>query len=660
MKRASAPVIALAGLIGGLALFAAAGPSLPAGQAGSDRPPVRLAEVPKELAPVDFVAVAPTIDGRLDRGLEGLPRRAFSQVDPFGPAGEPVEAHYRLAYGADLLYVYVEARGDRLTFNDRAFQNGDGFHMVIARPRPGDAPSDEFYVAACSAVDRPELEWSRRVFWYYNVDKIFVPMSPRAQAASAAHDGVVSFELLVPWQDLHPFHPWLPGEGIGFNIGFVKASGPGALYYRVLPDDLGRENQPRRYLRLRFAEPALDGGAQTFVRLERNHLERGEALRARSVTLSSGEGAEALRASVLSGEGTTLARTVAEYPCRRGLTSHEFGIDAADLPPGGYRVSWSSQYGHSKGDETTRAAGLTIMPAAVADVYARRLEAVTGRISPGSATTLRFLLDEAVASLRAAKAYETTARERLALLRVEEDLAQAESGRDLFAARTGYMRRAFRSKVDGTLQPYAVRVPAGFDRNLAKKYPLIVYLHGSASDETNLAGVDYLSRGDCIEMAPRGRGPSNAFSRDHAQEDIAEAIAAVAASYPVDETRIVLTGFSMGGYGAYRTYFERPGRFRALAVFSGHPDLANSYFPGEAHPNFLEDKTLGRFKGLPVFVFHGAEDRNCPFEVTRELVAKLRKAGAKVEFVTEPGAGHQRPGAEALRRYQAWLESVLR
>lgn len=659
MKRALALALALAGLLAGWALFAAGRTSFPARLSGPGRPQVRLTDIPKELAPVDFLAAAPAIDGRLDPGLGGLPRRSFSQVDPFGPAGEPVEAHYRLAYGADLLYVYVEARGDRLTFNDRAYQNGDGFHMVIARPRPGDAPSDEFYVAACSAVDKPELEWSRRVFWYYNVDKIFVPMSGRALAASAAHDGVVSFEILLPWQDLHPFHPWMPGEEIGFNIGFVKASGQGALYYRVLPDDLGRENRPRRYLRLRFAEPSLERGRQTFVRLERNHLELGQALRACAVTLSAGEGAEVLRASVVSGEGMALARSVAEYPCRRGLTVHEFGLDAAGLPPDGYRVVWSSLDGRSKGDETTRAAGLTIMPAAAADLYSRRLEAVAVRISPGSATSLRFLLDEAVASLRAAKVYETTARERLALLRVEEDLAQAESGRDLFAARTGYMRRAYRSKVDGTLQPYAVRVPADFDRARAKKYPLVVYLHGSASDETNLAGVDYLSRGDCFEMAPRGRGPSNAFSRDHAQEDVAEAIAAAVESYPIDETRIVLTGFSMGGYGAYLTYYERPGRFRALAVFSGHPDLANRYFPGEAHPSFLDEKTLARFKGLPVFVFHGVEDRNCPFETTRELVAKLEKAGAKVEFVTEPGAGHQRPGPEALRRYQAWLDAVL-
>ena len=248
-------------------------------------PPIILNPVPKELAPVDFLAAAPAIDGLLDPALARLPRRLFSQVDLFGPDAKPVEAHYRLAYGTDFLYVYVEAQGDRLTFNDRAYQNGDGFHMVIARALPGNAPTREFYVAACSAVDRPELEWTRRLFWYYNVDKIFVPMSRGAKLEAAAHAGVISFELLLPWQDLHPYHPWL-GEDIGFNLGFVKANGPSALYYRVLPEDLGSENAPRRYVPLRFAEPALDKGVQTFVRLERNHVGRGQALGARSATLS--------------------------------------------------------------------------------------------------------------------------------------------------------------------------------------------------------------------------------------------------------------------------------------------------------------------------------------------------------------------------------------
>jgi predicted esterase len=302
---------------------------------------------------------------------------------------------------------------------------------------------------------------------------------------------------------------------------------------------------------------------------------------------------------------------------------------------------------------------LTILPAAAAESFAERLERVKTRLAPGSITTLRFLINEAFASLRSLKPYETAAKERMALLHLEADLSQAAAGRDMLASRTGFMRRAFLSRIDNTLQPYAVRIPAGYEPKAAKKYRLVVYLHGRASDETNLAGVDYLSDGDAIELAPRGRGPSNAYTRDHALEDIEEAVAAVIRSYPIDETRIILAGFSMGGYGVYRTFYEHPGRYKALAIFSGHPDIGNLYFPGEGHPNFLEDKNLMKFKGIPIYIFHGRDDRNCSFAITKELVSKLGRAGAKVEFVTEAGAGHQRPGPEALARYRQWLKTVI-
>ncbi len=398
---------------------------------------------------------------------------------------------------------------------------------------------------------------------------------------------------------------------------------------------------------------------QTFVELERNHVGLGEPLRARAVTLSSVEDTESLSVSVLSGEGTRLESTTAEYPCKRGLTFHDFSIDLGDMSPGGYRMAWSSRRDYSKGDDSVRASGLTILPAAAAERFADRLERVKTHLAPGSVTTHRFLINEAFASLRSLKPYETAAKERMALLHLEADLTQAEAGRDILAARTGFMRRAFLSRIDNTLQPYAVRIPAGYDPKAARKYPLIVYLHGSASDETNLAGVDYLSDGEFIELAPRGRGPSNAYTRDHAQEDIEEAVAAVTQSYPIDETRIILTGFSMGGYGVYRTFYEHPGRYKALAIFSGHPDIGSLYFPGEGHPNFLEDKNLVKFKGIAIFLFHGRDDRNCPFAITKELVSKLERAGAKVEFVTEAGAGHQRPGAETIARYRKWLKTVI-
>jgi predicted esterase len=618
---------------------------------------VKLGEVPKDLVPVDFLAGPPIIDGFLDSPLQALPRRTFSQVELFATEAQPVEAHYRLAYGTDFLYVYVEAQGDKLNFNDRAYQNGDGFHMVIAKPVPGDAPTTEFYVAACSAVDRPELDWTRRLFWYYNVDKLFVAMSRGAKLEAAAHDGVISFEFLLPWQDLHPYHPWL-SEGIGFNLGFVKASGQGGFYYRVLPEDLGQENEPRRYIRLPFAEPVLDRGVQTFVRVARNHLRQDERLVARAVTLSANRDSENLGVAVLSGEGTRLELTSADYPCEPGLSRHEFEVKLGELPPGGYRVAWRSGRGYSRGDDSVRASGLTILPEADAETLGKRLDGVRSRLSPGSAATLQYMLNETFNSLRSMKTYETAAKEQLALVRMESDLAEAEAGRDVFAGRTGYFRRAFLSKVDGTFQPYAVRIPAGYDPRAGKRYPLLVFLHGSASDETNLAGFDYLSQGDFIELAPRGRGPSNAYTRDHAQEDIEEAIDAVIQSYPIDERRIVLTGFSMGGYGVYRTFYEHPERYRALAIFSGEPNIGRNYFPGEDHPNFLEERYLAHFKGMPIFIFHGLEDRNCPFAVTKEVVGKLERAGAMVELVTEEGAGHQEPGPETLRRYYDWLRKV--
>ena len=62
---------------------------------------------------------------------------------------------------------------------------------------------------------------------------------------------------------------------------------------------------------------------------------------------------------------------------------------------------------------------------------------------------------------------------------------------------------------------------------------------------------------------------------------------------------------------------------------------------------------------MPLFIFHGREDRNCPFAVTQELVRKLERSGARVTLVTEEGAGHQRPGPEALRRYHEWLRKIV-
>jgi predicted esterase len=244
---------------------------------------------------------------------------------------------------------------------------------------------------------------------------------------------------------------------------------------------------------------------------------------------------------------------------------------------------------------------------------------------------------------------------RFALEDLTTALAIAGQGGDPVAARKGIQRRAYRSALDGTLQPYEIKTPADLDT--AKRRPLFVYLHGSGEDERGqlargLAGPEF------VAVAPRGRGTSNAFSADHAQDDIREAIADAIANYPVDESRVVLAGFSMGGYGVYRTFWENPKRYRALAVFSGDPSIATRFL-GAGHPDFLDPKYLETFRGIPVFVFHGGKDRNCPIENTRKLVAMLQKAGARVEFHCEEEKGHEAASAETMAAFRNWLVAVV-
>ena len=84
---------------------------------------------------------------------------------------------YRVAYGTEFLYVYIEAEADHLTYRDRAFQNGDGFLLLLGKPQPNNGATDEFYELACGAVNTAERIWQKRIFWNYNVDKVFVPTS---------------------------------------------------------------------------------------------------------------------------------------------------------------------------------------------------------------------------------------------------------------------------------------------------------------------------------------------------------------------------------------------------------------------------------------------------------------------------------------------------
>ncbi|MBK6966417.1 MAG: prolyl oligopeptidase family serine peptidase [Bacteroidales bacterium] len=166
-----------------------------------------------------------------------------------------------------------------------------------------------------------------------------------------------------------------------------------------------------------------------------------------------------------------------------------------------------------------------------------------------------------------------------------------------------------------------------------------------------------LTDGNFIEIAPFGRGTSNCFTTDYAEKDVKEAIDDAILNYPIDTSRIIIAGFSMGGYGAYRIFYEYPGLFKGVVVFSGHPNLAGKWI-GEGYPDFLNPTYLEPFKNIPVFIYHSKNDLNCPYDLTEELVAKLKKTGAKVEFITTEEGGHGILNDSYTSVYLQWLKNL--
>jgi len=94
---------------------------------------------------------------------------------------------------------------------------------------------------------------------------------------------------------------------------------------------------------------------------------------------------------------------------------------------------------------------------------------------------------------------------------------------------------------------------------------------------------------------------------------------------PIDSTRLYLGGLSMGGYGVWDLLARRPNRFAAAFPICGGGDLAKA-------------KSIA---DIPIWCFHGADDKIVPVGRSQEMIDALNSAGANsVRFSNYPGVGH--------------------
>jgi len=597
--------------------------------------------------PVKFLPSSPLIDGLPDENLNHLQTEYFYEIYS-GNENIPSEplAEYSLAYGIDFLYIIVKVNSDSVITRDRSYQNGDGFHITIAKPQKGGLETDEFYVLGFST----DTNGFSKFIWYRNIDLSFKRLK-YSDFKFRSTNGITYYEILIKTDDICPYNPLLFGN-FGFNLCFVKASGDkGKIFCFTAYDPKMQNEQSRRlYKILEFQTPELLENSLTAVSLGKNNFFEGEKLKINYAGIAPAETPQILSIQIQNLDDSSVISEEQTIKLIPGITKNEFTLNNINLPHGNYILKWSSP--QSNGGEQY----FTVFPEFSAAGSYNILEQNKNSLTQGTYNTIKYHISEIENKLTSLKPYDHSKYTCELIKNISSELSSINSGKDNLKTKTGTFRRAYISSLDGTLQPYSIKIPDDF--NPGKKYPLLIHLHGSGKDDRGILNYISLSENQTIELAPNGRGTSNCYSVPESQLDIEESIKDVIENYPVDTSKIILTGFSMGGYGVYRTQYEHPGKFTALAVFAGNPGLASRWLEGE-HPDFLEEKYLSVFKNIKIFIFHGTKDLNCPYSLTLKFIDKLKNAGAEVTFLTEE-TGHKYPSGETLQQYHKWLNEILK
>jgi predicted esterase len=232
----------------------------------------------------------------------------------------------------------------------------------------------------------------------------------------------------------------------------------------------------------------------------------------------------------------------------------------------------------------------------------------------------------------------------------EAMIAAEGEGHDPFAARRGDFRKAYRSKVDDTLQPYRIFVPASYDGR--KPYPLVVALHGMGGDENSYfdsvvygsgAFTKEAERRGYIAVCPKGRNPASMYTGP-AETDVLDVIAEVRRAYRIDAGRIYLTGHSMGGYGTWSVAMSHPELFAAIAPVSGGGNPAG----------------MAKIAKIPELVVHGDNDKTVSVEQSRTMVAAAKAQGVEIKYVEIPGGDHLGAPSRTFTDVFDWFDAHRR
>lgn len=192
----------------------------------------------------------------------------------------------------------------------------------------------------------------------------------------------------------------------------------------------------------------------------------------------------------------------------------------------------------------------------------------------------------------------------------KEGIARAEAlaqGLMPWTKQTGSVVRGFRSKLDGTPQPYGI-VYQG-DLTAAQGIRADIWCRGRSEKglevqflATRMTSPDPVPAPGVLMIHPFGRY-CNA-NKLAGEVDTLEALEHALSEYPIDPQRVAIRGFSMGGAAAWHLAVHYPDKWFAAnpgAGFSETPDFLKVFQKEELKPYPFE-QTLWQMYDCPVWV----------------------------------------------------------
>lgn len=232
---------------------------------------------------------------------------------------------------------------------------------------------------------------------------------------------------------------------------------------------------------------------------------------------------------------------------------------------------------------------------------------------------------------------------------------QLLAGQAPWTTATGRVVRGYVSEIDDSVQPFGLVIPSGWRPDDPRPMPVDLWFHGRGETLSELSFIAQResSNGqfaplEAIVIHPYGRYcNANKFA---GEVDVYEALAATEKYYRIDQDRIAVRGFSMGGASAWHLAVHDPGRWAAAnpgAGFSETPEFLQT-FQSETLEPFWWERRLWRWydctdwasnlRHVPTIAYSGEVDRQLQAAAAMERAAA--REGLSLIHLIGPQTAH--------------------